>query len=133
MGLCENLTQAQATLAAGIAVLLAGALAFSTGWFERRATLRRLHYEELKALYVDIIAIGNRIGADTLLNKTRGMYEIDDSFRDRMNKLSAELWIVCDRKSARVLGRYLTELAEDPTSAPNRSSFLKRSIRFAQT
>ena len=54
-GLVENLTPGQGTLLGGLAVLVAGIAAFSTGWFDRRAEQRRFHYEEMKQVYIDAI------------------------------------------------------------------------------
>jgi hypothetical protein len=55
MGWWEHLTPAQGTILGGLAVLIAGVLAFSTGWFDRRAEQRRFHYSEVKKVYTDAL------------------------------------------------------------------------------
>jgi hypothetical protein len=58
LSLWHNMTPGQGTFLGGAFVLIAGALAFSTGALDRRSNSKRLFYEEMKALYAEALRIG---------------------------------------------------------------------------
>ena len=56
--LWRSLTPGQGTFLGGAFVLFAGLATFTSGGFDRRSRVKRLCYEEMKALYAEALRIG---------------------------------------------------------------------------
>jgi hypothetical protein len=59
MGWWEHLTSGQGTVLGGAFVVIAAIIAFSTGWFQRRIEQKRARYDELKAVYVEVLELSD--------------------------------------------------------------------------
>jgi hypothetical protein len=104
----DNLQPGQGALLGGLAVLVAGILAFTTGWFERRATQRRFHYEEVRRVYSDALKLASEVSNLHLILAT------DEQREDRLTANSAkfaammgDLDLIGDYETAQLLARYL--------------------------
>ena len=106
----EHLTPGQGTLLGGLAVLSAGILAFSNGWFERRAMQRRFHYDEMKQIYIDAIKYAMQ------LNVTGVPRQDVAELRDAMLKINTELYMIADWRTAAVLNQSSREASDSARS-----------------
>jgi hypothetical protein len=106
----QHLTPGQGTLLGGLAVLAAGILAFSTGWFERRSQQRRFHYEEVKERYSAALRLANEVSILLVLGARATGDEVKQRLERNIGQLAVvtgDIDLIGDYEIAQLLSKFL--------------------------